>query len=137
MLLMIGTVHAQRDLQCYPVFQGKVVPGKDMLITEIRGSSMVTYNLDYFRGVSFQVDEKLAGEVAALVEKDASAATVREIEKSGDLLTYALVQPKGKGKTNRYLCYQARPIAGQWKVTILYLEGPASLEELRSMFEKQ
>ena len=48
-----------------------------------------------------------------------------------------LIQLKTKGRIHRYLCYQARPVDGQWKVTILYLEGPATLADLRGMFEKQ
>ena len=62
---------------------------------------------------------------------------VKETEKVGDLLTYALVQPAPSGKTNRFLCYQAREADGEWKLTLLYLEGPATLEDLRKMFEKQ
>ena len=75
---------------------------------------------------------------AAHAQRDMkSNPEVRETEKTGDLLTYALVQPKAKGKTNRYLCYQARPVGNEWKVTLLYLEGPATLEDLKNMFEKQ
>lgn len=137
LLQMSGTVLAQRDLKCYSIFEGKVVPGKQMVITEVRGNSMAIYKLDYYRGVNFQVDEELASQVIALVEQDADAAMVKEMEKMGGRLTYALIQPKSKGKTNRYLCFQARPVEEQWKITLLYLEGPASLEDLRSMFEKQ
>ena len=75
--------------------------------------------------------------VATLVEADAAATDDCETEKTGTLLTYALIRPKSKGRVNRYLCYQARPVDGQWKMTILYLEGPATLSDLRSMFEKQ
>ena len=106
-------------------------------MTEVRGSSMETYKLDYYKGVSFQVDEALAARVASLVEEDAVSTDDRETEKTGSLLTYALVQPKSKGKANRYLCYQARPVGNQWKITLLYLEGPATLEDLKNMFEKQ
>lgn len=136
-LLFAVATWAQRDLNCYPVFVGKVVPGKQMVVTEVRGSSMAAYKLDYYRGVSFHVERALAGRVAALVEKDADAAPVKETEKVGDLLTYALVQPAPSGKTNRFLCYQARETDGEWKLTLLYLEGPATLEDLRKMFEKQ
>lgn len=137
LLLLSFSALAQRDLRCYPVFQGKVVPGKQMVVTEVRGSSMATYKLDYYRGVSFQVETDLAGKVAALVWEDAADAAVKETEKVGDMLTYALVQPASTGKINRYLCYQARPIGDKWKVTLLYLEGEATLEDLRSMFDKQ
>lgn len=137
LLLLSFSALAQRDLRCYPVFQGKFVPGKQMVVTEVRGSSMATYKLDYYRGVSFQVETDLAGKVAALVWEDAADAAVKETEKVGDMLTYALVQPASTGKINRFLCYQARPIGDKWKVTLLYLEGEATLEDLRSMFDKQ
>ena len=137
LLLLTVSASAQRDLSCYPVFQGKIVPGKQMVVTEVRGSSMAAYKLDYYRGVSFQADEALAKQVAALVESDAAATESAQTEKVSGFLTYALVQPVSKRKSNRFLCYQARPIGEQWKVTLLYLEGPATLEDLRKMFEKQ
>ena len=46
LLLLAVSASAQRDLGCYPVFQGKVVPGKQMVVTEVRGSSMAAYKLD-------------------------------------------------------------------------------------------
>ena len=137
MLLLTGTAAAQRDLNCFSVFQGKVVPGKLMVVTEVRGGDMSVYKLDYYKGVSFQVDRETAAEVAELVGRDASVAPGSQTEMTGELLTYALIQPKGRGKTRRYLCYQARPVGEDWKITILYLEGPATLSDLREMFEKQ
>lgn len=137
LLLLALSASAQRDLNCYPVFQGKVVPRKQMVVTEVRGSSMATYQLDYYRGISFLANEALTRKVAALVEADADGAAVNETEKVGDLLTYALVQPLSTGKMNRYLCYQAREVGDKWKVTILYLEGAATLDDLRKMFDKQ
>lgn len=137
LLLLALSASAQRDLNCYPVFQGKVVPRKQMVVTEVRGSSMAAYQLDYYRGISFLANEALTRKVAALVEADADGAAVNETEKVGDLLTYALVQPLSTGKMNRYLCYQAREFGDKWKVTILYLEGAATLDDLRKMFDKQ
>ena len=137
LLLLALSASAQRDLNCYPVFQGKVVPRKQMVVTEVRGSSMAAYQLDYYRGISFLANEALTRKVAALVEADADGAAVNETEKVGELLTYALVQPLSTGKMNRYLCYQAREVGDKWKVTILYLEGAATLDDLRKMFDKQ
>ena len=137
LLLLTVSAFAQRDLKSCPVLYGKVVPGKLMVVTEVRGSSMAAYKLDYYRGVSFQVGEALTRQVAALVEADADEAAIKETEKIGDLLTYALVQPASSGKMNRYLCYQARKVGDDWKVTLLYLEGTATLDDLRKMFDKQ
>ena len=138
LLLLAGSAFAQRGLNSNAVFRGQVVPDEKMVITEARGGSMATYKLDYYRSVSFLADAALATKVSALVEADAAASKSVETEKGGAFLTYALIQPKSSGKKNRYLCYQARPVAeGLWKVTLLYLEGSATIEDLQSMFEKQ
>lgn len=137
LLLFGGTAFAQRDLNVYPVFRGKVVPTERMVMTEVRGGGMVTYKLDYYRGISFRADTATALKVAELVAADAKTAVSCETEKEGALLTYALIVLKPDRKINRYLCYQARPEGFIWKITILYLEGSATLEDLHSMFEKQ
>lgn len=137
LLLFPGAAGAQRGLNCYPVFRGDVIPKKQMVVTEARGASMATYKLSYYRSVRFQADAQMVSQVAALVDADALAATSAETETTGELLTYALVQLKPSGKTRRYLCYQARPDGDAWNVTILYLEGTSTLEDLRSMFNKQ
>ena len=137
LLLSSGAAFAQRGLSCNAIFRGRVISSDRMIRTEVRGSSMTTYKLDFYRSVQFQVDEKEALEVAALVKADADAAVSAETEVIGKLLTYALIQPAQRGKTPRYLCYQARPGGPAWVITILYLEGTATLEDLRSMFDKQ
>jgi len=137
LLLFSGAAFAQRGLNCYPVFKGKIVPTKRMVITQARGGSMATYKLDYYHSVQFQTDEATAGKVAELILADAVEAQSAETEMTGELLTYALVQPTPYARVRRYLCYQARPVGHAWMITILYLEGSATLEDLRSMFEKQ
>lgn len=137
LLMIAGTASAQRGLNCNSVFRGKVVPMQRMVTTEVRGGSMATYKLDYYKGVNFQVDTVTAAKVAALVDSDCEGSVSCETEKVGELLTYALIQLKPSGKINRYLCYQARSTGYSWIVTLLYLEGIATLEDLHSMFEKQ
>jgi hypothetical protein len=66
------------------------------------------------------------------------AADSAETEKTGELLTYGLIQLKPFGVMRRYLCYQARETEFKgWMIAIIYLEGSATLQDLRSMFEKQ
>lgn len=138
LLLSTGAAFAQKGLNSLPVFQGKVIPERQMVMTEVRGDGMATYKLSYYRSVRFQVDTLTARKVAALVEADALTADSAETERTGELLTYGLVQLKPLGITRRYLCYQARPTTFHgWMITIIYLEGSATLQDLRSMFEKQ
>lgn len=138
LLLFSGAAFAQKGLNCYPVFRGKVVPERQMVMTEVRGDGMATYKLNYYRSVRFHVDSLTARKVAAMVEADAVAADSAETEKTGELLTYGLIQLKPFGIMRRYLCYQARKTEFKgWMITIIYLEGSATLQDLRSMFEKQ
>ena len=138
LLLFTGAAFAQKGLNCYPVFRGKVIPERQMVMTEVRGDGMATYKLDYYRSVRFHVDSLTARKVAAMVEADAVAADSAETEKTGELLSYGLIQLKPFGIMRRYLCYQARETEFKgWMITIIYLEGSATLQDLRSMFEKQ
>ncbi|MCR5709699.1 MAG: DUF6108 family protein [Bacteroidales bacterium] len=137
LLLTGGAASGQRGLTSYPIFRGEVVPTERMVATEVRGSGMATYKLDYYRGVAFEVDSVLARKVAALVSIDADAAKSCQTEKTGGVLVYALIELDPDRKVNRYLCYQARPNGNVWMITLLYLEGVATLEDLHSMFEKQ
>ena len=98
---------------------------------------MATYKLDYYHSVQFQVDEETAKKVAELIQADATDAQSAQTEMTGEFLTYALIQPTPFARVRRYLCYQARPVGAAWIITILYLEGGATLDDLRSMFEKQ
>ena len=137
LLLAAPAAFAQKDLSSWAVFHGDVVPGRQMVKTEVRGGGITAYRLDYYLGVSFLAEEPVVRTVAQRVEVDAGAGQSSETETVDGLLIYALVQPKSAGKSNRYLCYQARAVGGKWKVTLLYLEGEATLEGLRSMFDKQ
>ena len=134
LLLFSGVAFAQKGLNCYPVFRGKVIPERQMVMTEVRGDGLATYKLNYYRSVRFHVDTLTARKVAALVEADALTADSAETEKTGDLLTYGLIQLKPFGVMRRYLCYQARKTEFQGRmITIIYLEGSATLQDLRSM----
>ena len=136
-LFFIPAAFAQKDLSSWAVFHGDIVPGKQMVKTEVRGGGLKPYGLNYYLGVSFTADEAVVRAVGERVLADAGPALSSETETVGERLTYALVQVPPSGKANRYLCYQARDVGSGWKITLLYLEGPATPESLRSMFNKQ
>lgn len=128
---------AQKDMHSSGIFHADVVPRDRMVRTEVRGGEIRKFKLDRYLGVSFDADSVLLESVAGLVEADASSALSSETEHVGEVLTYALLQMPSKNSSNRYLCYQARQSEDVWKVVLLYLEGPASQDELKSMFEQQ
>ena len=135
--LLSLSAFAQRGLNCNPVFRGKVVPFNRMVETEVRGESMSTYKLSYFHSVKIQIDDVTAAKVAEMVEMDVAKAESAETERIGGRLTYALIRLQPFKKVNRYLCYQLKEKGGARIITIIYLEGSASLDDLHNMFEKQ
>lgn len=137
LVLMPFAAYAQKDLNCWGIFHGDVVPREQMVRTEVRGGEIRKYMLDHYLGLSFRADDGMLAEVSELLEADSSAALSSEIEHVGPVLTYALLQMQEKNGRNRFVCYQASRDGDHWRVILLYLEGPASLEDLKSMFEKQ
>ena len=137
LLMLGGQAFAQKDLHSREAFRGGIIPKKEMVRTEVKGGSLSSYKLAYYLGVSAPATTEQVSRLAALVEADSEGALLSEMEKTAELLTYALIEPEGNGKYHRYLCWQARPDGDRWKVTLLYLEGQATVEELKNMFKKQ
>lgn len=137
LILFSFSAFAQRGLNCNAVFRGKVVPSNRMIETEVRGESVSTYKLSYFHSIKVQVDEVTATKIAGIIELDVDNAVSAETEYDGDRLIYAMVELQPFRRVNRYLCYQLKQTAGAEAITIIYLEGSASLNELHHMFEKR
>ena len=117
-------------IELLPCFPGESGTGR-------KDGNMAAYKLDYYRGVTFEGDTTLVRKVASLVSVDADGAKSCQTEHAGDILVYALIELEPEKKVNRYLCYQARSSGYMWMITLIYLEGVATLEDLHSMFEKQ
>ena len=120
-ILLLGTLaRAQEGLFVEDLFEGRAIPYTLMKRTFISGSQLHPYKLE------------------VMVLRDAYDAPDKQTDYDGDHLTYALVcLPPMSGGRNRYLCYQAKEIKGMWDVTVVYLRGPATMEDLNKMFNKK
>lgn len=137
--LFFGTaLFAQEGLYVEDLFEGRVISPKIMKQTVISGSRLEPYKLDTYKSLSFQVGEGAFHQVEILLIKDSSAATDKQMEYVEDHLTYAVIcLPKTYTGLNRFLCFQAKEDKGVWDVTVVYLRGTASVEDLDSMFNKR
>ncbi len=138
-ILLLGTLaRAQEGLFVEDLFEGRAIPYTMMKRTFISGSQLHPYKLDTYKSLSFTVDEGKLHTVEVMVLRDAYDAPDKQTDYDGDHLTYALVcLPPMSGGRNRYLCYQAKEIKGMWDVTVVYLRGPATVEDLNKMFNKK
>lgn len=138
-ILLLGTLaRAQEGLFVEDLFEGRAIPYTLMKRTFISGSQLHPYKLDTYKSLSFTVDEGKLHTVEVMVLRDAYDALDKQTDYDGDHLTYALVcLPPMSGGRNRYLCFQAKEIKGFWDVTVVYLRGTATVEDLNLMFNKK
>ena len=135
LLLTAWTASAQGDLQVGAVFDGKVVPQKAMKETFIRSSQLDPFNLEQYHSVSFTGDEQILAEVSRRVLTDAENATEKEIHMNEGKLVYAILTFESANHDNRFVCYQCVSKAGSYAITLVYMHGPATLDDLKKLFK--
>lgn len=138
LLCAVTSAFAQEGLYVEDLFEGRVIPAKLMKRTFISGTKLQPYKLDTYKSLQFQTGEGTFHTVEMLVVKDSYTATDKETEFTGDHLTYAVISlPQTYTGLNRFLCFQAREDKGVWDVTVVYLRGSATVEDLETMFNKK
>ena len=134
-MLSIGTASAQKDLQVGAIFDGKVIPPKVMKETFIKSAQLDPFNLEQYRSVSFTGDDKVLEEVTRRVLADAENATDQEIHMNQGRLVYAILTFERANHDNRFICYQCVTKAGSHSITLVYMHGPATLNDLKKIFK--
>ena len=137
LLLPVWSASAQGDLQVGAVFDGKVVPATAMKETFIRSSRLEAYHLEQYRSVSFSGDDRILAEVSRRVLADAEQASDQEIHMKEGRLTYAILTFGDGDRDNRFICYQCVSKAGSHSITLVYMDGPATLDDLRKLFRSK
>ena len=145
LLLLVPTLHlaAQKGLHINEVFEGKVIPREALQESYIKGEGLQQYKLKVLRTAKFTATSQQRDDVEARFEADtktllSDSGENRELERLGGHLYYAIVQiadtPRGQ---HLYLCYQCHQGQGTYHITLAYIEGKASLADLRKTFKKK
>ena len=141
MLVASLTVSAQTGLKINELFEGRIIPQERMMETRVRGKSIAKYQLSYYRSLRLNVTSEEAGQVRALLGKDAEQSvdmrTSRKNPHRWDTWTCKLQMPSAAGK-NRYVCYQEQFDKQHEKceLTVIYMEGSVdSLEKLEELLK--
>ena len=134
-LLVLLPANAQKGLQIDSLFKGKLV--NMSLVTEsmVSGKKLSPYNLDYFRSVRFVANDKQIAKVSAWIQDDAMIADDKELESANGRLIYALLRFPQLGSKNKYVGYQVKRNGGRDYVTVVYMEGTATVEDLKVIFK--
>ena len=139
---------AQSGLHINQLFEGKIVPKRQMVETLIRGKAISKYKLSYFHSVRFKADEALVKKIDHLIVRDfvndSEKLKDRQPDSRGFYHSDSMKKARGRklftqmyelaphGSTNRYLCYKVVDDV----MTVIYLEGTvSSLDELKEIFK--
>lgn len=135
LLLPVLAASAQGDLQVGAIFDGKVIPPKVMKETFIKSSLLDPFNLEQYHSISFTGDDRVLEEITRRVLADAENATGQEIHMNEGQLAYALLTFERANRDNRFVCYQCVSKDGSHSITLVYMHGPATLDDLKRLFK--
>ena len=136
--IAFARVAAQKDMAVSPVFAGKVIPKKRMEETLIKGETIHKFKLTLFRSLKMEVSTTERNTIESMVLLDGEGMETSpeaEYEMKDGHLYYCIVSLPAKQK--HYLCYQcyeSRP--DTFVVTLVYMEGWATLKDLHKTFKR-
>ncbi|MCR4920672.1 MAG: DUF6108 family protein [Bacteroidaceae bacterium] len=131
LLLCCIIARAQSDCHIEPLFVKYAVQDN---ATEVlmSGKALKAYRLRLFHSLEIRMpgDAEVA-DIERSVRSDARTAICHEQNEQDGRLLYGLYELKSK-KKYAYIFYRYTPA----RVTLIYLQGPATVEELRAFFKK-
>ena len=131
LLLWCSIVCAQNDCHIGPVF-GRYAVWENVTEVQMSGKVLKAYRLNIFH--SLEIRQPLASTVADIeqqVRADARTAICHEQNEQDGRLRYGLYELKTK-KKYAYIFYRN----SDDRLTLIYLQGPATVDELRRFFKK-
>ena len=132
-LLAVIQLSAQSGYGINPVFDGKVIPSSRIKETYINGTQLAPYKLRVFRSVKFTATPAELSRIQALLLEDGKGAEDRQTEYTGAEIHSTRYDMPTEG--NKYLCLQVFPKGGRYDVTLVYMSGDATLDELKRLFK--
>ena len=99
----------------------------------IAGTEVKKYGLKYYRSLTFEATAAEVEDVSRCIDKDLATATGKQMRRLGGRIVVAFCQVGTKDGVNQFLAFKnSHPQQKDGaKLTIIYMEGPASADKLR------
>lgn len=137
-MLVMLPLRAQKGMHVEALFGGRFKQDKRAVEVLIKGKELKKYHLTLFRSLTVTDAPALTEEIETLVSRDAEAAVDKEVGKVGARLYYGFYCFPPEKESYRYLFYRNTSVlpdnSKTPEVTIVYMEGQITLEELKQMF---
>ena len=132
---MATIANAQKEMEISTLFEGSERAKYGFSAVVIEGKSLKKYNLALFKSVT-TTKSKWFSEIENLVENDSKEAIDKECGYINGKLYYGFYQFKPTDGKYRYIFYCNSSLRDDEpdEITIVYMEGYPTLEELKKMF---
>ena len=135
----ISSVHAQSGLHIAQLFGAHYRNRKDATEVLLKGKNK--YNLSLFRSLSLSSAPPDQARFERLVLADTRSAIDKEACMRNGRLYYGFYQLPPKKNLRRYIFYRNNTLdksssSSQPAITLIYMEGTATLNELKQSFKK-
>ena len=120
-------------LAVHDVFSGRLADTRILSETHVVGDELAKYRLSVFHSMQCSTSAKGFAQAERLLTRDGQKATEKEVQRTNRRTRFALFRYAQKDGTNHYIIYQRR---SQTDFVCVYLEGTASIEQLKKTFNK-
>ena len=137
-IVVSATADAQTGLNIERLLSGHYRKYENVDEVIVKGCRLDAYNLSLYHSLVVKNDEGLFRTMEQLVLADGKDAGDKEIANIGSRLYYAFYSLPPANGCRRYLFFKNSSLkkGGENCATLIYMEGGASVEELKKMFKK-
>lgn len=132
-MCLSSMLRAQDRMAVAPLFKGRLADVQVLSETHVEGEQLKKYMLTVFHSVQCRTSVTGFRQVEQLLARDEQKATEKEVQRRNQTTSFALLRYKQTNGTNHYIIYKRR---GQTDFVCVYLEGNASVEQLKNIFYK-
>lgn len=135
--LAVPELWGQEGLNVSRLFDGQYKQQTNAIEVLVKGRKLKPYNLTLFRSLTVKNSPKEFQQIEELVVQDGLQALDKETGMIGGKLYYGFYRLPPTGERYRYLFFRnssLRKVESD-EVTVVYMEGYATLEELKQMFK--
>ncbi len=131
-------VWSQEGLQVATLFDGPYKKKHNAIEVLVKGEQLSAYHLTLFRSLTIKDDSVAFKDIERCIQADAKKAIDKEEGMFGQELYYGFYCFPPQKEQNRYLFYRNASLKerGKPEVTTVYMEGYATMDELKKMFKK-
>lgn len=132
-LISSSALLAQEGLNINKVFDGRFRNSPNAVETIVTGKKMQSFNLTLYHSLTVKDDVAATALIEQLVRKDGVSAIDKEVVFKDGHLYYGFYTFTPQNKINRYLFFLNQQQNN--KVVVIYMEGKATMKEIKNMIK--